>query len=208
MRLVFLAVPAEGDARDGAVEGDVRDGHGGGGADHGGDLRGAVAVHGEDLALDGDVVAQVVGEEGTHGPVYEPAGQHGGQAGAALTAHEAAGNAADGVELLVEVHGEGEVVYTVARTRGRGHGDEDGGLAVLDQDGGVGELCHAADLHAEGPAAVVYLIDLLVGELFLADYHALCSFHISRGAVPLALEAGPELRTRLQILTGAPRDLT
>ena len=57
-----LAVPAEGDAGDGAAPGDVRDGHGGGGADHGGDLRRAVAVNGEDLALDGDVVAQVVGE--------------------------------------------------------------------------------------------------------------------------------------------------
>src|SRR5699024_2491006 len=175
---VLLAVPAEGDAGDGAVEGDVGDGDGGGGADHGGYLRGAVAVNAEDLALDGDVVAQVVGEEGTHGAVDEAARQDGGQAGTALAAHEAAGDAPHGVELLVEVHGEGEVVDAVPRAGGGGDGDEDAGLAVLDEDGGVGELGHAADLHAQGPAAVVYLVDFLVGELLLADDHAFCSFQM------------------------------
>ena len=169
---VLLAVPAEGDAGDGAVEGDVRDGHGGGGADHGGYLGGAVAVNGEDLALDGDVVAQVVGEEGAHRAVDQAAGQDGVQAGTALAAHEAAGDAAHGVELLVEVDAEGEVVDAVARAGRGGDGDEDGGLAVLHEDGGVGELSHAADLHAEGPAAVVYLVDLFVGEFLVLDDHS------------------------------------
>src|SRR5699024_8614509 len=139
------------------------------------------------------------GEQRAHGPVDEAAGEHGVQAGPALAAHEAAGNAAHGVELLVEVNGEGEVVDAVARAGGGGDGNEDAGLAVLHEYGGVGELSEPADLHTEGPAAVVYLVDLLVRESFRTDYHSVCSFRIFGGACPLALEAGSEARACLQI---------
>ena len=176
---VLLTVPAEGDAGDGAVPGDVADGHGGAGADHGGYLGGAVAVDAEDFALDGDVVAQVAGEQRAHRAVDQAAGQHCGQAGAAFAAHEAAGDAAHGVELLVEVHGEREVIDAVARTRGGGHGHEHGGLAVLGQHGGVGELAHASDLHTQRAAAVVDLIHALVGELLVLDNHEFGSFQMS-----------------------------
>ena len=175
---VLFAVPAEGDAGDGAVPGDVADGHGGAGAYHGGYLGGAVAVNAEDFALDGDVVAQVAREERAHRAVDQAAGQHGGQARAALTAHEAAGDAAHGVELLVEVHAEGEVVDAVARARGSGHGHEHGGLAVLGQHGGIGELAHTADLHAQRASAVVNFVYTLVGELFVLDNHKFGSFRI------------------------------
>ena len=179
---VLVAVPAEADAGDGAVPGDVGNGHGGAGADHGGYLGGAVAVDAEDLALDGDVVPEVAREERAHRAVDEAAGQDGGQAGTALAAHEAAGDAAHGVELLVEVDAEGEVVDAVARARGGGHGDEDGGLAVLGEHRGVGQLGHAADLHAQRAAAVVDLIHALVGELLVLDYHSCCSFHFAIGS--------------------------
>ena len=168
---VLLPVPAEDDAGDGAVEGHVGDGDGGGGADHGGDLGAAVAVDGQHFAGDDHVVAQVGGDEGAHGAVDQAGGQHGGQTGLALTAHEAAGDAADGVELLVEVHGEGEVVDAVLGTGGGGAGDEDGGLAVLDENGGVAELCQLADLHGQGAALVHHLKLAVVGELLVGNDH-------------------------------------
>ena len=187
---VALAVPAEADAGNGAVPRDVGNRHGGAGAYHGGYLGGAVAVDAEDLALDGDVVPEVAREERAHRAVDEAARQDGGQARTALAAHEAAGDAAHGVELLVEVDAEGEVVNAVARARGGGHGDEDGGLAVLGEDRGVGQLGHAPDLHAQRTAAVVNLIHAAVGELLVLDYHSFVApFRCadSSGAWPIAL---------------------
>ena len=167
----LLAVPAQDDAGDGAVEGHVGDGDRGGGADHGGDLGAAVPVHAQDLAGDDNVIAQIGGEKGTHGPVDEAGGQHGGQAGLALTAHEAAGDAAHGVELLIEVHGEGEVIDAVLGAGGGGAGHENGGLAVLHENGGVAELSHLAHFHGEGAAFVHHFILAVVGELFVGDDH-------------------------------------
>ena len=172
---VFLAVPSEDDAGDGAVERHVGDGHGGGGTDHGGDLRRAVAVNGQHFAGDDHVVAQVAGEQRAHRAVDQAAGQHGGQAGLALAAHEAAGDAADGVELLVEVHGEREVVDAVLRAGGGGAGDEHGGLAVGHEDRGVAQLCQLADLHHQRAAFVVDLIPLVVGEFLVRDNHRGCA---------------------------------
>ena len=172
----LLAVPAQDDAGDGAVEGHVGDGDRGGGADHGGNLGAAVPVHAQHFAGDDHVIAQVGGEQGAHGPVDQTAGQHGGQAGLALPAHEAAGDAAHGVELLVEVHGEGEVIDAVLGTGGGGAGDEHGGLAVADQDGGVAELGHLAHFHGQGAALVHHFILAVVGELFVGDDHSGFSF--------------------------------
>ena len=75
----LLTVPAEDDAGDGAVERDIGDGHGGGGADHRGDLGGAVTVNGEHFAGDDNVVAQVGREERAHRAVDETAREHGVQ---------------------------------------------------------------------------------------------------------------------------------
>ena len=189
---ILLAVPAEDDAGDGAVERYVGDGDRGGRADHRGDLGRAVAVNAQHLTGDDDVVSQVTREERTHGAVDEAGGQHCGQAGLTLAAHEAAGNAADGVELLVEVHGEGEVVDTVLGARGGGAGDENGGLAVLDQNGRVAQLCELADLHGQGAAFVHDLVLLVVGELLVGDYHVCFSFIFS--ALPGVLALGKALR--------------
>ena len=173
----LLPVPAEHDTGDGAVEGNVGNGDGGGSADHRGDLRGAVAVNTQHLAGDDDVIAQVGGEEGAHGAVDKAGGQNCGQAGLALAAHEAAGDAADGVKLLVEVNGEGEVIDAVLGAGGGGAGDEHGRLTVFDEHGGVAQLRHLADLHGQGAALVHDLILLVVGELLLGDYHLLSPFY-------------------------------
>ena len=167
----LFAVPAEDDAGNGAVERHVGDADRGGGADHGSDLGAAVPIHAQDLAGDDNVIAQVGGEKRTHGPVNEAGGQHGGQAGLALTAHEAAGDAAHGVELLVEVHGEGEVIDAVLGAGGGGAGHENGGLAVLHENGGVAELSHLAHFHGEGAAFIHHFILAVIGELFVGDDH-------------------------------------
>ena len=168
---VLLAVPAEHDTGDRAVEGHVGDGDCGGGTNHRGYLGGAVAVNAEHLAGDDNVIAQIRGEERAHGAVYEAGGQHCGQTGLTLAAHEAAGDAADGVELLVEVNGEREVVDAVLGAGGGGAGDEHGGLAVLDENGSVAKLCQLADLHREGTTLVHHFILFVVWELLLGDYH-------------------------------------
>ncbi len=167
----ILSVPAQGNAGDGAVKRDVGYGYRGGGADHGGDFRRAIPVDAEDFADNGHVVAQVRGEQRAHGPVDQAAGQHGGKRRTALPAHEAAGDAADGVKLFIEVHGQGEIVDAVPGTGRGGGGGQNGGLTVLDQHGGVGKLGHAAHLKAEGAAAVVQFIDLFVQKFFLFNDH-------------------------------------
>ena len=56
---ILLAVPAQDDAGNGAVEGNIGDGNCCGGTDHGGDFRGAVTVNGQNLAGDDNIVAEV-----------------------------------------------------------------------------------------------------------------------------------------------------
>ena len=89
--------------------------------------------------------------------------------GLALAAVEGAGDAADGVKLLLKVDGEGEEVDAVART-GRGRGaNEHAGIAVADHDGGIGELGKLADLEREGAAGELHLVLVVVGELSVGD---------------------------------------
>ena len=156
-------------AADGSGEGDLGVAHAGGGADHGGHLGGAVIVHAHDGALDAHVVAEVVGEQGAHGPVDQAAGQHGGQRGTALPAHEGAGDAAHGVQLLLKVHGEGEEVHAVPGAGGHGDGHQHGGLAVGDHGGSGGQLGHLAHVDGQGAARHLGLVDLVVGEFLVLD---------------------------------------
>ena len=156
-------------AADGTRPGNLGVGQAHGGADHGGHLGRAVVIHAHDGAGDAHVVAEVAGEEGPDGPVDEAAGQHGGQAGTALPAHEGAGDAAHGVELLLKVHAQGEEIHPVPGAGGDGHGHQNGGLAVLDHTGGVGELGHLADLNGQRAARQVHGIALVVRELSVLD---------------------------------------
>ena len=204
---VLLAVPAEDDAGDGAVERHIGDAHRGARADHGGDLRAAVAVDGQDLAGNDDVVAQVAREERAHRAVDQAAGEHGGQAGLTLAAHEAAGDAADGVELFVEVNGQREVIHAVFRAGGGRAGDEHGRLAVADEDGGVAQLGELAGLHHEGTAFVLDLVALVVGELLVrGDNHGFwCSFLLLAETPEPALASASHTRWGADSNTGQRR---
>ena len=118
---------------------------------------------------DGHVVAEIVGEERTDGAVDDAAGQDALLAGAALAAVEAAGDAADGVHLLLKVDGEGEEVDAVAGTGGRGGADQHAGVAVADHDGGVGELGELADLEGQRTAGELHFILVVAGKLTVGD---------------------------------------
>ena len=204
---VLLPVPAEDDAGDGAVERHVGDAHRGARADHGGDLRAAVAVDGQDLAGDDDVVAQVAREERAHRAVDQAAGEHGGQAGLALAAHEAAGDAADGVELFVKINGQREVIHAVFRAGGGRAGDEHGRLAVADENGGVAQLCEFAGLHHEGTAFILDLVALVVGELLVRgdDHGFWCSFLLLAETPEPALASASHARWGADSNTGQRR---
>ena len=189
---VLLTVPAENDAGDGSVKRNVGNRDGCGSADHCGNFGAAVTVDGKHLAGNDDVVAQVGGEQGTHGAVDEAGRQHCGQAGLALTTHEAAGDATDCVQLFVEVDGKGEVVDAVLGTCGSGAGDQNGGLTVGDQNCGVAKLRHLADLHLQGAAFVFDLELSVIGEFLVLDYHSYDSF-LCIGNRSIALENTPML---------------
>ena len=138
-------------------------------ADHGSDLRGAIIVHAHHRAGDYHVVAQVVGEQGPDGPVDQTAGQHGGERGLALPAHEGAGDTAHGVQLFLEVHAQGEEVDAVPGTGGGGDGDQHTGFAVGHHGGSVGQLGHFAHLNLEGPAGHCGLIHFVIGKLLVLN---------------------------------------
>ena len=176
IKQILLAVPAENDACNRTVKGDIGDGDCCRCADHCGDLGAAVTVNGQHLAGNDNIVAQVAGEQGTHGAVDKAGSQNCGQAGLTLAAHERAGNAADSVELLVKINCEREVIDAVLGPCRSGAGDQNGGLAVGDQNCGVAKLRHLADLHLEGAAFVLDLKLSVIGEFFLLDYHLFAPF--------------------------------
>ncbi len=149
--------------------GDVGDCQGGGGADEGGNFRGAVVVHAHDGTHNRHVVAEVAGEQGTDWPVNDAAGENTLLAGTPLPAEEAAGDTAHGVHLLLKVHAEGEEVDAVPRAGGGGGRDQDSGLAVCDHHGGVGQLGDLAGLQGQGPSGQVHGIFAVVGELFFSN---------------------------------------
>ena len=154
---------------DRTVPRDIGDGKRGGGADQGRDLGRAVVIDAHDRCHDGNIVAEVGGEERADGAVDDAAGQDALFTGTTLAAVEGAGDAADGVKLLLKVDGEGEEVDAVARA-GRGRGaDEHAGIAVADHDGGIGELGKLADLEREGAAGELHLVLVVVGELSVGD---------------------------------------
>ena len=101
--------------------------------------------------------------------VDDAGGQDALLAGATLAAVEAAGDAAHGVHLLLEVHGQGEEVDAVAGTGGSGGEDEHAGVAVADHDGGVGEFGELADLEGQRTAGELHFILVVAGKLTVGD---------------------------------------
>ena len=187
----FAVHKADLERADRAVPGDIGDGECGGGTDQGRDLGRAVMVDAHDRRHDGDVVAEVGGEERADGAVDDAAGQDALFAGTALAAVERTGDAADGVELLLKVNGEREKVDAVTRLSGCGSGNENSGLAVANQAGAVSELCHLAGLDGQLAAGDLGLKNAVVFEVKVVDVcHFVSSFNrLGRAAAAfLALE--------------------
>ena len=136
-------------------------------------------VHAHDGTHDGHVVAEIGGEQGTDGPVDDTAGEDALLTGAALTAVEAAGDAAHRVQLLFEVHAQGEEVDAVTGTGGGGDAAQHAGLAIGDHDGGVGQLGQLPDLQRQRTARQLHGVLVVVGELALGDdgRHGIAPFH-------------------------------
>ena len=140
-------------AADGAVPGDIGNGQSDGGTDHTGDLGAAVGIDAHDSHNDGHIVAHVLGEQGTDGTVDHTAGQDSLLTGAALTAHKAAGDAADGVQLLFKINAQGEEINAFTGLFGHGDVAQHGGLAIADQTAAVGQGAHLAGLDNQLAAA-------------------------------------------------------
>ena len=138
---------------DGAVEGDIGNLGGQSGAVHGDELRSAGGLDTHDQALEGDVIAHVLGEQGAHGTVDDTAGQDRVLAGSSLALVKAAGELAYCIEFLGVLHAEREKVDPVAgflRSRG---GTENCCVAVVHERAAAGLLADAVDVDAQCTSA-------------------------------------------------------
>ena len=153
---------ADLDRGDGAVPRDVGDGDGGGDTDGGSNFRGAVRVHAHDRGDDGAVIAQVFREQRTDGTVDAAGRKDRLFRRSALSSLEGAGDAADGVHLLLEVDGKREEVDAFPGFVGCGHGAEHDRFAVACENSSVGELSHFTGLQFQGTAGECGLIHFVV----------------------------------------------
>ena len=69
---------------------------------------------------------------------------------------------ADGVESFLEVDGQRQEIYAVARHFGSGGGGEYRGVAVFDEAGAVGQTCHLAGLDGQFAAGELGLKDAVI----------------------------------------------
>ena len=143
---VFAVNQTEGNAGDGAVPGDLGDGNGDGRAEHGRDLGRAVRIDRHDRGDHGNVVAHILGEQRADRTVDDAGGKHGLFGRSALSSLPGAGDLADGIELLLIVHGEREEIHALAGLVGHGGSAEHVRAAVADHAGTAGELRHFAGL--------------------------------------------------------------
>ena len=147
------------------VKRDVRDRNRDGRAQQGDDLGGVVIVVLQHGADDGNVVAEILGEQRAHRAVDLAGGQDRLFGGTALAAHEAARDAADRIQALLKVDREREEVDAVARLGGRGRRDEDCGVAVAHQARAVGELRELAGVDGQLAAGDLGLKNAMVFEV-------------------------------------------
>ena len=146
----FTVDQAHGAARDRAAPRNIRDREGEGGANHAADFRRAVGVVGKHRHNDGDIVSQVLGEEGAHRPVHQAGSQNRPVGGTAFPAQEGAGNFAGGIELFLKIDRHWEEVDALAGLFAHGDVHHHCRLAVADDAGTVGEHADFADLKAHG----------------------------------------------------------
>ena len=125
-------------AGNGPVPGNVGDGQSDGSAQHPYNFGGAVMVNAHDRKAQDYIVAQILGKEGTDGTVDNTGSQNCLLRGLALSAQIAAGNSAHGIELLVEIHRQGQEVNAVTGLRGGCGGGQDGRFSIADEAGAIG----------------------------------------------------------------------
>ena len=153
-------------AGDGAVPRNVRHGNGQRGTVHAGDFGRAVGVKAHDSHRDADIVAHILGEQRADRTIDHAGGEDGMLAGAALTAHEAAGDAACGVELLLKLNAQGEEINAVTRLVAHRDIAQHAGLAVADHRAAVGQTAHFAGLDHKRAACKGRLKLAVLGEGF------------------------------------------
>ena len=176
-----------------AVPGNIRHGDGQGRTVHAGNFGRAVGVLAHDGHGHADIVAHILGEQRADGAVHNAGGQDGVLAGAALTAHEAARDAACGVEFLLKLDAQGEEIDAVAGLVAHRDVAEHAGLAVADHGAAVGQTAHFAGLDHKRAARKGRLELAVVGEGFQSgcefvshrDSPSLVDFYFQRSPAPV-----------------------
>ena len=124
-------------------------------------------VNAHDRKTQDYIVAQILGKEGTDGTVDHTGSQNCLLRGLTLSAQIAAGNSAHGIELLVEIHRQGQEVDAVTGLRGGCGGGQDGRFSIADEAGAIGQACHFSGFHTQGSAGKGGLKHLVVLEFEL-----------------------------------------
>ena len=119
-------------------ERDVGDRQRGRGAVDGQDVDLRLAVRGESIQDDLDIVSHVFGEQRTKRTIGQPGGQDGRFRRPALSAEEGAGDATTGVEPLFVVDRQGEEVNPLARSFGHRRRGQQQRVGLAQGDGAVG----------------------------------------------------------------------
>ena len=189
----FTVHQADENAGDGAAPRNIGHSDGQGRAIHAGDFGRAVGIQAHDGHRHADIVAHILREQRADGAVNDAGGQDGVLAGAALTAHEAAGDAAGGVEFFLKLDAQGEEVNTVARLVAHRNVAQHAGLAVADHRAAVGQATHFAGFDHKGAARKGRLELAVLGEGFQSgcefvshrDSPSLVDFYFQRSPAPI-----------------------
>ena len=156
-------------AADDVVERDIRDRNRDRRAQQSGYLGRVIRIVLQNGADDGNVIAQVLGEQRTHGAVDLAGSQDRLLRGTALAAHEGTRDTANCVQTLLEVNREREEVDAVAGLCRGGRGDQNNGLAVANQAGAVCQLCQLAGLNNQRTAGISGLKHAVVLKFKVVD---------------------------------------
>ena len=131
-----------------------------------------VGVQREDADDDLDLVAQTLLEGRAQRPVDEPAGEHGLGRGATLAAEERAGDLADRIHALFDVHGQREEVELVLGLLARGGGAQQHRVVIEVCGDGTGCLLgEPPGLEPDGAGAEAAVVDDGFGEGDLWTLH-------------------------------------
>ena len=156
---VLTVLVADPGRADGTVERHPGNRERRGGPDQGRDLRIDRRVQRLDRGNHLDFVGEAIGEQGPDRAVDQTRGQDLALARAALTAEEAAGDAAGRVGLFLVIDGERQEIALRARLLAHHHGDQHHGVAHVDEYGAIGLAGDLAGLQGDGLVAELKLLN-------------------------------------------------